>query len=315
MYRILKALFLLFLCYNFRSLLRGIQMANEITVDFEKYYKECTNLEPNQNLFRKYIDHIINSAKPPKDVSKSRYLDVITKFLRENQKPIQEIDRYVISNFLNSNATISVTPSALKHFFGFVKTQTNISFDIRIIKKPDNAPNPEKASGLSFDKVFELRQALKNEYSLLFTYEMVYCYKLSLDQLCECNYQSYDVKQHCFNLTNRTIKVNNKIAELLDQNHQDILKGRKGEGEGKTRNAYQAQFNRMGKLLIPEILLSHDDIKATHELHSMKCPLCQKTRLCESDYWCLVINTKEISQRKRLICKECADKLGLKEHE
>ena len=290
-------------------------MANSNTIDFEKYYNECPNLEPNQNLFHKYIDFIIGSTKPPKDISKSRYLDVVTKFLRENQKPVHEIDKKIVIDFLYSNATISITPSALKHFYGFVKTQKNILFDIRIIKKPENAPNPEKACGLSFDKVFKLRQALKNEYSLIFTFEMVYCYKLSLDQLCECNYQSYDFKQHCFHLSKRTITVNNKIAKLLDQNHQDILKGRKGEGEGKTRNAYQAQFNRMGKLLNPEILLSHDDIKATHELHSMKCPLCQKTHLCESNYWSLVINKKDPNQKKRLICKECADKLGLKEYE
>lgn len=305
-------------------MLWGIDMAKKKSVNYNELFKLAESLDSNVQIIRDYIEYIKENNTPENDSSKISYIKIVCKFFNENRIPANDVDESTIKGFLNDHAK-TIAASVLKHFYGFVITQTNIPFDLNLIKKPKPKEdiNSEKKKesgnkGLTLKEAFMLRHALddKNNVSLIFTFEMTYCYGLNLNELSECTYEHYDFAKQCFNFKDNTIVyVNEKIAEILDHFHTDILKGRKGEDEGKIIGTYQKQFGNMGKLLIPEILLSHDDIKAAHELHSMKCPLCQQSRLCESDYWCLVIHIEDINQKKRLVCKDCAIKLGLEEHE
>lgn len=282
-------------------------------MEYKKYYNWGRNLGINSDTYLQYIEYISqeNENNLKEDTQKD-YLHKIKQFLTYFTKPILKVTMLDIENYISNLKSDSYKNSnlyALISFISFVEITYRLSFSSEDLKaliisqKDINKSNTEEP--LDFDDIIKLRALLGGNSKYIkhyYIFELVYAYGLSFPELLACNKLNYNYSNSSFTIGERRIYVNKRISKLINEN-DNVL-------EAKSKSLYQKYFNDMGVLLKRNLGLEFKDVKATYALHSMKCPICQRSFLCESENWHLVNHKKDMQETKWIVCIECAVKLG-----
>lgn len=280
-------------------------------MNLEKYYKRGSLLKHNSSIYKQYVDFVQLNEKNVAESSIDSELPKIAKFLKDFNKPLEELTLDFIIEYkanLSSDNNKNTYIYAFINFFSFIEKEHKLKFPSEELKdliirsadiKKENTEEP-----LNLDEIVKLRNKLKeNEdkyYRMIFAFEMVYAYGLSLGELSKCCKENYNYDLNKFKIGNKQLIVNKDIQDFILNYPKSI--GKLG------KNSYQKYFTEMGLLINRS--LEYKDVKATNRIHRIKCPTCPSFYLNESKYWCLVQHKDDISKTKTFICIECAKKMG-----
>lgn len=208
-----------------------------------------------------------------------------------------------------SRDTDSLFKNALKRLLRLINSRNNALIteneidELEVRKKP-----PRKSSPLSIDEIIDIRNSLsrKNEYKLLFTFEMFYTYGVTLGEIVRFGRETYSEKDHTFTVSqNRVIKLSKVIVDLVEENPELL--------ERKGRGAFSGYRKDIGSFINSEKnkreKFTWNDIQSTRETFFPTCPLCSEKYPNSGEFWVLVEYEYDEYKRKWLYCRDCALKI------
>jgi len=277
-------------------------MSSKLTVD------RANRLIHNKEHFDAFERHL----KSEKEGPAKQYRSVIIRMLEYfDEKSIEitnvedaHINEYAATQKRGNGA---VFRGALVKFFTIVKAPRFHIDSLTAQKGKDKVER--KAKILSVSEIIKVRNKLtaKDDYKLLFTFEMFYTHGITLGEIEQFRDGSYSISENTYTFVSegrpKKITLCKVIAELINK-HSDLL-------EAKGRATYSSYMQDIGSVVgfQDRDKIIWGDLDETRKEYFPTCSQCKEKYPNSDEFWALVQFEKDIYKKNWLYCRGCADKM------
>jgi Phage integrase, N-terminal SAM-like domain len=254
----------------------------------------------NQEWYKGYEEYLVKANSSRKTIA--QYLNaVINLYTFYEDKDIDLILPEDIQNFLlqyDKASTYNFKFYAIKSFFTFLSKHTRLRFDVSELSELSFSSAEVKsdysnvANPLTIDEIVRLRKSLERnqDYRRWFTFEMIYQYGFTLEEVSRCTKKTYDIATRRFSFK-PNVEMNDTVHYLISQN---ILPDKK-----VATSTLQSRITELERYLDRKV--KYNDIIKTRERTFFRCPKCGTPTECIPSNW--VIFEYSIDHSKWMVCK------------
>lgn len=201
---------------------------------------------------------------------------------------------------------------ALVEFFTNVAKTTKIELnperlDDTLRKLQQESYNEErKAKVLTVENVVKIRNELsaKNNYKILFAFEMFYIHGLTLGDVEQFDRSHYSQNENIFRFKSKGKQKETKLSIVITNlinKHPDLLnaKGRTTYSNYMQDISSTVKFQDRDKII-------QKDIEKTRNKYFPTCPKCEQKFPNSAEFWALVEFEEDIHKTHWIYCRDCA---------
>ncbi|MEF3302506.1 hypothetical protein [Paenibacillus sp. GYB003] len=182
--------------------------------------------------------------------------------------------------------------------------------DSKALKK-DSEEGAAKA--LTIEEIILIRSFLKNDFKRLLTFELVYQYGLELEELAQCNEESYDFQTHSFSIKDKDNRV---VPIYVNERIHGMIMKQPGIIKEVKKYSYQERLKDIGKKLEEVGLMDRPirwmDIDKTRQTNFFRCPSCHRLYENTPDNWALIQYETDELNTKWIVCRSVCAKKGIR---